>query len=211
MKKILLFIVIVVVLPGVAFADLDKDLRVKFGTAAQADKFTIDNTEITGTGESSGNVQIEFIVSPKRDSGVGYVLGAGLFFRKHSGNDNDPFMPVKVDYKATGLSLTGGIGIKANANFHFEGKLELGLGVGEPTLSSPGVVFNDTDSGAYTSASLILGGYYTFSSPGFQIGLELGAQSFKGDFKIWNNGGFWSDGTVEGSSGTINLMLGYRF
>jgi hypothetical protein len=210
-KKLSLFVVIVVALPGLAFAEMNTDLRVKFGSSAQADELTIDGVTGTGTGESSSNFQVELIFSPKTQASVGFIFGAGLFARKHSGSDNDPIVPVTLDYKAAGLSLTGGIGIKANANLHFEGKLELGLGSGEPTMSSPGFVFNSTDSGSYSSVSFIVGGYYTVSSPGFQIGLELGTQTFEGDFKIWNNGGFWSDGTVEGSSGTVNLVLGYRF
>ena len=210
-KRLLLFVVIAVVLPGIAFAEMNTDLRFKFGSSAQADELTIDGMTGTGTGESSSNFQVELIFSPKTQETVGFLFGAGLFARKHSGSDNDPVTPVTLDYKAAGLSLTGGIGIKANDNLHFEGKLELGLGAGEPTLSSPGFVFNSTDSGAYSSVSLIVGAYYTVSSPGFQIGMELGAQSFEGDFKIWNSGGFWSSGTVEGSSGTINLLLGYRF
>jgi hypothetical protein len=206
-KKLLLFVVIAVALPGIAFAEMDTDLRFKFGSSAQADELTIGGVTGTGTGESSSNVQIELIFSPKTQESVGVIFGAGLFARTHSGSDNT----VTLDYKAAGLSLTGGIGIKANDNVHFEGKLELGLGSGEPDFSSPGFVFNSTDSGAYSSVSLIVGGYYTVSNPGLQIGLELGTQSFKGDFKIMNNGGSWSDGTVEGSSVTVNLVLGYRF
>jgi hypothetical protein len=209
-KKLLLFVVIAVALPGIAFAEMDTDLRFKFGSSAQADELTIDGITGTGSGDSSSNIQVELIFSPKTQESVGFIFGAGLFARTHSGSDNDPITPVTLDYKAAGLSLTGGIGIKATDNLHFEGKLELGLGAGEPTFSAPGMVFNSTDSGSY-SGTFIVGGYYTMSSPGFQIGLELGAQSFEGDFKIWNNGGFWSDGTVEGSSGTINLVLGYRF
>ena len=210
-KRLLLFVVIAVALPGIAFAEMDTDLRFKFGTSAQADELTIGGITGTGSGEGSSNIQVELIFSPKTQESVGLIFGAGLFARTHSGSDNDPVTPVSLDYKAAGLSLTGGIGIKANENVHFEGKLEIGLGSGEPTFSSPGFVFNSTDSGSYSSVSFIVGGYYTVSSPGFQIGLELGAQSFEGDFKIWNNGGFWTDGTVEGSSGTINLVLGYRF
>ncbi len=44
-----------------------------------------------------------------------------------------------------------------------------------------------------------------------QIGLELGSQSFVGNFQIWNNAGYWSDGKVEGSGGIINLVVGVYF
>jgi len=163
------------------------------------------------SGEDSSNIQLEVNVGWYGQSNAGFILSAGLFSRTHSGNDNDPSFPTTVDYEATGLSLGAGVGIKASDHLHFEGKLELGLGSGEGTLSTPGVVWNETDAQGYSSVSFILGAYYTVSKPGFQIGLELGAQSFSGDFNIRNNFGGWETITVEGSSSTANIIVGVRF
>ena len=102
--------------------------------------------------------------------------------------------------------------IKSTENFHFEGKLELGLGVGEPDITTPGLIWNDVNVGPYGSASILFGGYYTFAKPGFQLGLELGLQSYAGDFEIYNSStGRYVEGKTEGSGGVVNLALGYRF
>ena len=196
----------------VAAAGTDVDLRLKFGSAAGADKFEVAGIpEVGSSQQDSGNFQVEVAVLPRTDSGIGFVGTLGIFGREHKGQVNIPFMPTDVKYDASGLSGSVGVSIPAAERVHFEGRVELALGQGKPTLSTPGVVWNATKEGDYTAASLIVGGYYTFSKPSFQLGLELGAQSFEGKFKIWNNVGAWSDGKVKGSGGTANLVLGYRF
>jgi hypothetical protein len=197
--------------PGAAMSRTDKDLRLKFGSAAQIDEISAVGNTFTVSGEDSSNVQIEFTAGMYGQSNVGLVLSAGLFARTHSGKDNDPSLPTTIDYKAKGLSLGVGIGIKASDHLHFEGKLDFGFGSGDGTLSSPGIVFNETEASGYTSVSMILGAYYTVSSPGFQIGLELGAQSFSGDFDIRSNFGGWETLRVKGSNSTANLVVGVRF
>jgi hypothetical protein len=195
----------------IAVAETDIDLRVKIGSAAGADKVEITNiAQADTTSESSGNFQIEVAFSP-RQGPVNFVGTVGIFGRNHAGHVDDLFLPTDVEYDAGGLSGSAGISIAADNNLHFEGRLELALGSGKPTLTSPNAVWNTTKEGGYSSTSLILGGYYTISRPGLQIGLELGAQSFTGNFQIWNNGGFWTDGKVKGSGGTANLVIGYRF
>jgi hypothetical protein len=189
----------------------EKDLRLKFGSAAEIDELAIVGDTFSISGENSSNVQLEFNAGMYGHSNTGLILSVGLFSRTHSGNINDPSLPTTVDYEAVGLSLGAGIGIKASDHLHFEGKLEFGLGSGDGTLSSPGVVFNETESSGYTSVSIIVGAYYTVSSPGFQIGLELGTQSFSGDFDIRSNFGGWETITVEGSNSTANLVVGVRF
>jgi hypothetical protein len=119
--------------------------------------------------------------------------------------------PSKVEYRASGVALTGGIRVRPAKNFHFEGRLELGLGDGELELSTIDFLWNEIQEEGYASFALIAGGYYTFSRPRLQVGLELGLQGFTGDFRIWNNAGFWSEGTVEGGGGTLNVTVGYRF
>ncbi len=195
-----------------AFAEGDVDLRVKLGSAAGADKIELTNLGGADTSKkSSSNFQIEVAFSPRSDTAAHFVGTIGLFGRHHAGHVDDPVLPTDVEYDASGLSGSVGVGIKTNENVHFEGRLELALGAGKPTLTTPGVEWNTTKEGSYVATSLILGGYYTFSKPGFQIGLELGAQSFTGNFQIWNNAGYWSDGKVTGSGGTVNLVIGYRF
>jgi hypothetical protein len=201
-----------VVTAHAAVAETNVDMRVKLGSAAG-----VDTTEVTNIGQAdtsqsdSGNFQIEVAFTPRQGPGANFVGTIGLFGRNHKGHVPDPVLPTDVEYSAAGLSGSAGISIAANEKFHFEGRFELDLGVGEPTLTTPFVTWNPTKEGGYAATSLILGGYFTISKPGLQIGLELGAQSFVGNFQIWNNAGFWSDGKIKGSGGTANLVIGYRF
>jgi sRNA-binding regulator protein Hfq len=182
------------------------DLRLKFGSAAQIEELTEEGLSADLNGENSRNIQVEVIAIMYGQSNVGLLLSAGFFGRQHSGSD--PFLSQNtIDYDAFGFSLGIGMGIKASDNLHFEGKAELGLGSGNAAIKAPGQNVGSTDSGGYASFSLIAGAYYTFSKPGFQLGLELGAQTFKGKF-TYNN---FFDEEVEGSSGTANLVVGYRF
>ncbi len=200
-----------VALPYVARAETDIDLRVKLGSAAGVDKFEISSVEADTSSQSSGNFQIEVAFSPRSDSAANFVGTVGLFGRHHEGQFLDLGAPTDVEYDAGGLSGSAGVGIKANETLHFEGRLEIALGTGKPTLTTPGLIWHETRAGGYSAVSLILGGYATISKPGLQLGLELGAQSFTGNFQIWNSAGYWNDGKVKGSGGTINLVVGYRF
>ncbi len=197
---------------GMAHADMNVDVRVKLGNAAG-----IEHVELTniGTADASedggGNFQVELVLSQKVDAGATLVGGVGLFGRTHKGTVPDPFFPTDVEYDAGGVSGTIGVGIPAGPNLHFEGRVELDLGRGEPTLSTPGAVWNSTQDGAYVAGELLFGGYYTVSKPGLQLGLELGVQSFTGEFQIWNNAGYWNDAKVKGSGGIINFVIGARF
>jgi sRNA-binding regulator protein Hfq len=182
------------------------DIRFKFGTAAQIDKNTENGTSVDLNGEDSSNIQIEVETIMYEESNVGLLLNAGFFVRKHSGSDILTSRN-KIDYDAAGISLGIGIGIRATDNLHFEGKGELGLGAGNAKITAPGQTVGSTKAGGYASVSLIAGAYYTFSKPGFQIGLELGAQTFNGKF-TYND---INDEEVQGSSGTANLVVGYRF
>ncbi len=190
----------------VAAAQTDIDLRMKLGSAAGIDTIEFSDTGTFDVSQSgSSNFQIEVAFTPHQGP-VNFVGTLGVFGRDHEGDD--PFSTTVVKYSAGGLSGSAGISIAADNHLHFEGRLELALGSGEPTFSpSEG----PTREGSYTAASLIFGGYYTLSKPGLQLGLELGAQSFTGNFQIWNSAGFWADGKVKGSSGTANLVIGYRF
>jgi hypothetical protein len=195
-----------------AIAETNVDLRVKLGSSAGVDKTEVTNIVQTDTSQSdSGNFQIEAAFTPQQSSAANFVGTVGLFGRNHKGQIADPVLPTDVEYSAAGLSGSAGISIAATENFHFEGRFELALGAGKPTLTTPFFTWNPTKEGSYAATSLILGGYFTISKPGLQLGLELGAQSFVGNFQIWNNAGFWSDGKVKGSSGTANLVIGYRF
>ena len=189
------------------------DIRVKLGSAAEAEKIEINGDTTTDNfGSNSSNKQVELALSPASDSAVGFVLGWGIFNRKHSGKFYDLGPATTMDYEVTGISVAPGIRILASDNFKFELKLELGWGgAGQLTLETPGYVWNYIDTGEYTSESLIAGWYYTFSKPGLQLGLEIGAQSFQGGFKILNNSGQWVDGTVKGSLGTANIVFGLSF
>ncbi len=210
MKKIIFVIIAAVVLPKLALAELNSDIRVKLGSAPGAEKLELSGTTFDLDRNGGGNFQIEAVLSPVQADPVGFVFSAGLFGRSHKGNENF-FTQTAVEYDAAGISLAGGVGIKASPAFHFEGKVDLDLGVGKPKLSSPTVVWNPTEDGGYAALSLIFGGYYTFGKPGLQLGLELGAQTWKGDFRIQNNIGQWTDASVNGSGGFANLVIGVRF
>jgi len=195
----------------VAVAETGVDLRVKLGSAAGVDTLEFSNIGTFDASQSdSGNFQVEVAFTPEQGP-VNFVGTVGLFGRNHEGHIVDPFEPTDVKYEAGGLSGSAGVSIKANENLHFEGRLELAVGSGKPTLTTPFVIWNPVKEGGYAATSLILGGYFTISKPGLQLGLELGAQSFVGNFQIWNNAGFWADGKVKGSGGTANLVIGYRF
>jgi len=152
-------------------------------------------------------------MTTRSQSGVGFVGTVGLFGRSHSGKGPSPPFPgtTTIDYDAYGVAGSVGVSLRANENLHFEGRLELGVGDGEPKLTTTGFTWNQVKSGLYTSASLIFGGYYTIATPGVQIGLELGSQSFEGEFQIWNNSGYWSDGKVSGGGVIGNVSVGFRF
>lgn len=215
MKKIAMLIVLLLVLPCMAFA-LDLDLRFKGGQAAGLDEMNITDAFVmaTGSGESSRNFQVELALAPLSQRTVSPVFTIGFFDREHAGTVSDSFAgltPTGVEYNVQGVTFGAGIRVKASDNLHFEGRLEAGAGEGKPNLSTIGVVWNDVKKGSYASFSLIVGTYFTISKPGLQLGLELGAQSFSGDFQIFNSGGFWSDADVHGSGGIANLVIGYRF
>src|SRR5271169_218950 len=194
--------------PSAATSQNVTDIRFKFGTAAQMNKLTENGTSSDLNGEACSNIQFEVNTIMYGQSNVGLLLSAGFFVRDHAGSDI-LISQNKIDYYAAGFSLGIGMGIKANDHLHFEGKTELGLGDGNAKITAPGQVVGSTTPGEYASLSLIAGAYYTFSKPGFQIGLELGAQTFSGNFKYNSNSSY--DETVEGSNGTANLVVGYRF
>jgi hypothetical protein len=209
----LVLLITAFVTASVGYAETNVDVRLKLGNAAG-----IDTTEFTNfpggatSGDGGGNFQIEMVASQKQETGVTLVVGGGIFARNHKGNINDVlFPPTSVEYKAAGLSGTVGVGVNANANLHFEGRLELDLGRGKPTLTSPFAFYNSVTDGAYGAAAVIVGGYYTVGKPGLQIGLELGVQSFSGEYQIWNNFGFWNDAKEKGSGGIANFVIGARF
>ena len=209
MKKIILVILAAIVLPKLAFAELNSDIRVKLGSAPGAKEFEVNGITTDLERDGGGNFQIEAVFSPVQADPVGFVFSAGIFGRNHRGNEN-VFTQSRVEYDAGGISVAGGLGIKASPNFHFEGKLGLDLGAGRPK-STPGLGWFSTENGGYAALSLIFGGYYTVGKPGLQLGLELGAQSWNGDFRYQNNVGQWTDGTVKGSGGFANFVIGVRF
>ena len=210
----LVFFLVMLATADIARAEINADVRVKLGSATGVDTMDFSNFPSSAVAEDGGgNFQVELVIAQKVDTGATLVGGAGIFGRTHKGNMNDLFFPAtSVEYDAGGLSGTIGVGVIANPNLHFEGRLELDLGRGKPTLTTPfWPPYNPVQEGDYAAAALILGGYYTVSKPGLQLGFELGAQSFTGNFQIWNNAGFWNDAKAKGSGGFVNLVIGARF
>lgn len=209
-RKIALIAIYCLAVPLVAFAEINTDLRIKLGSAAGVKEVEATNIgQVDTSPKSSGNFQIEVAMSQKQESGPFLVGSVGLFGRSHSGHYDA--LPTDIKYDAGGISAAAGAGVKVNDNIHFEGKLEIGVGSGKPTLTTPGFTWNTVQEGIYSSASLLVGGYYTIAKPGLQIGLELGTQSFIGNFQIWNSAGYWVDSSVKGSGGTANIVFGYQF
>jgi hypothetical protein len=132
--------------------------------------------------------------------------------RTHSGKADDPLIQGTINYEASGLCFSGGLWIKPSDRLHIEVKAEFGFGSGWATLSNTRFVSGQTQGRSYVSGSAILGLYYSASNLGFQVGLELGWQSFGGDFEVQNSASkHWEGGSVEGSGVTANVALGYRF
>jgi hypothetical protein len=209
---------------GVALPDLHQqaipkktptnvDIRAKYGIAPGADniQFTPVGDKSSNSDKAGRNVQVEVAISPKQDSMAGPVFSVGVFKRQHSGRIIESSNVTTMDYDASGVCIGGGLRLKASDNFHFEVKIELGLGQGDVTLESSNSVWNQTKKDTYTSAALITGWYYTFSKPGIQLGFEIGAQTFTGEFELWNDGGYWASGKVIGTGFMGNLALGLRF
>jgi hypothetical protein len=211
MRKLIIVIAVAYALavPKPALAELNTDIRVKLGSAPGINKFEANGLTAGLDKDGGGNFQVEVALSPVQENPVGFVFSAGIFGRTHKGTENT-FPQTEIEYNAGGLSFAGGVGIKASPNFHFEGKLGLDLGAGKPK-STPSVGWVSTEDRGYAALSLIFGGYYSVSKPGFQIGLELGAQSWAGDFRFMNSFGQWSDATVKGNGGFVNLVIGSRF
>jgi len=200
-------------LTAMGASDDDLVIRMKIGSAAQIDHGAIGTDSGPIAGEQSSNAQFEFLFSHYVNPVMSAIIGAGYFSRQHSGSENIGvgFGSTTFDYDAKGYTIVGGMGFKASENARWEARIELGMGEGKPSLSTPGFSWNNTDSGTYTSTSVIVGGYYAFSKPGLELGLELGSQTFDGDWKIWSNNGYWMDSNVKGSSSIINFIFGYRF
>lgn len=189
------------------------DVRMKFGNAAGADKieFTPGGDMESDTDRHGGNVQVEVAISPIQGSMAGPVFTVGVFGRQHSGKIIERTRTTTMKYDASGVSLAGGLRLKASERFHFEIKVEVGVGQGGVKLESPNYAWNKTRDSTYSSVATIAGWYYAFSKPGLQLGLEIGAQSFTGEFDIWNTAGHWDSGKITGSSGIANLALGFHF
>ncbi len=217
MKKITLILVVLLVLPGIALAEMRVDLRFRAGNAAGVDKLEVFPDTFNGSGDTSRNIQFDAVLTPLATAPVSPLFSFGIFNRRHSGSVLDltepGSAPITVDYNVTGVNLGIGMSIRANDNLHFEAKFEFSGGEGEPDLSGPGWIFGSIESDSYGATSFLVGGYYTIMDPGVQLGLELGAQSFRGDFQIHdiNFPEFVYDGTVRGSGGIVNFVVGYRF
>lgn len=204
------------VLPCIALAQPNVDLRFKLGNAAGADRLEIFPDTATGSGDGGSNFQFEAAITPIPNAPVSPLITFGLFRRTHSGTVSDPIgglPPTDVDYNVTGLSLGVGMSIRATNRLHFEAKFEFSGGQGEPDLTTPGSIWGATETDSYGATSFIVGTYYTITEPGVQLGLEVGAQSFRGDFQIHDPTApeFVFDGTVKGSGGIVNFVVGFRF
>jgi len=211
-KPILLFLAILFAFPCLAFAGIDTDLRIKLGSVAGADRIVFINAVGHGSNNNGTNAQVEVVLSPQRDRAVGFIMAISAFHRQHEGQTHDLSLPIKVDYAVTGMSIAPGVRLRISDTWNFEGKLELGAGnAGNVTVNSPGVIWNATKTGSYESASLIAGWYYLFKSAASRVGLEVGGQTFKGNFEIWSNHGYWTDGHVTGTGGTVNIVYGIQF
>lgn len=211
-KPILLFLAIMFAFPCLVLADIDTDVRVKYGTAAGADGIEFKNAVGHRSNGSGTNAQAEVVLSRHQDSNVRFITAIGVFHRQHSEEINDLSIPIKVDYSVTGMSIAPGARLRFNDALSFEVKLEVGLGnAGQVTLNSPGVNWNATKKGDYRSISMVWGAYYLFKSSPIRVGVEVGMQKFQGDFEILSNGGNWSSATVPGEGGTANIVCGYQF
>jgi hypothetical protein len=210
--SLLLLLILRFAFPGFVFAGTDMDLRLKFGTAAGAQRLDFGNIVGHGSSDKGTNAQIEVILSRRQDTPVRFLMAFGAFSRRHEGKINDLSFPAKVDYSVAGLSFAPGVRVRINDTWNFEGRIEAGFGnSGKLTLDSPGVIWNDTKKGDYQSISLIAGMYYLFKNTTSRLGLEIGMQEFNGDFEIRTNGGIWTAANVTGRSAIANIVYGIQF
>ncbi|MDH4162328.1 MAG: hypothetical protein OEW15_06505 [Nitrospirota bacterium] len=187
--------------------DASVEMRLKVGSAPGIDEWKVGSASPAAvTPDGGGNLQFDFVLGFYRDSSVALLMSGGVFARSHQGKT--PLS--KIDYDASGLAFAGGVRFNTSDHLHFEGKLEMDLGSGMPKPETLGITGSYVEAGSYAAASLIIGGYYTFSTPGIQLGLELGSQAFKGSFRTLSTG-LWIDQNVSGGDGIVNLVAGYRF
>lgn len=187
--------------------DASVEMRIKMGSAPGFNEMTANNITTTGSKDGGANAQFDFVLGFYRDSPVGFLLSGGVFTRRHSGT----FGASKIDYDASGMAFAAGVRIRSSEHLHFEGKFEMDIGSGKPGAADLGLPTGSVEAGGYGAASLIAGAYYTISTPGLQIGLELGGQGFTGNFRTAAPGWTWIDQSVSGGGGTVNLTAGYRF
>ncbi|HTF99268.1 MAG TPA: hypothetical protein VK654_01620 [Nitrospirota bacterium] len=213
MKKIIALILIAMIaLPELVSAEIDTDLRIKYGTAAGAQRLELVNFVGHGSGDKGSNASIELALSLRRESKVRFMISLGAFHRQHTGDMNDLSYPTNVNYEVDGLSLAPGVRVKINERWYAEGKVEIGRGnEGRVTFNSPGVAWNATKTGTYGSLSVIGGIYYLFKNISSRVGVELGVQTFQGDFGIWSNYGYWDTCSVTGTSPIANIAYSYQF
>jgi hypothetical protein len=211
-KTILLFLVTMFAFPCLALAEIDTDLRFKFGRAAGSDKIEFENAVGHDSNKNGTNAQVEIVLGPQRDSIASFIMAIGFFHRQHSVEIQDLSVPLKVDYSVAGMNIAPGARLRINDTLNAEVKLEVGLGnAGQVTLNSPGINWNATKKGNYRSISLVWGGYYLFKSSSIRVGVEVGMQTFNGDFEIWSNSGKWSSANVTGEGGMANIVCGFQF
>ncbi len=210
----LLLVTAVLMTANVGHAEVNVDVRAKLGYATGVENVEFTDVMATNGSQNGGaNFQIELILSQKVDAGATFVGGVGLFDRTHKGEVSFQSPPgvTDVEYDAVGISGTAGVSYKVSDNFHIEGRGELDIGEGKPTLSTPNVIWHSVQDGPYVAVELLLGGYYTVSYPGLQLGLELGLEAFAGNFQIRSNSGSWIDSYAKGRGGCGNLVIGWRF
>ncbi len=215
-SPILLVLAALLLVPAYAFA-ADFDVRIKGGKVPGVDTMYIESIvdATDGNADSSNNAQAELVVAFMRGR-FSPLFTIGGFNRSHSGTVTDLWAgmyPTLVNYDASGLTVGGGVRYKISPYFNMEAKIELGFGSGKNvSFVTPGdVPWNQIKAEEYVSSSLIIGGYFVGGKPGPIVGVEVGFQEWTGDFQIWNNRGFWSDGYVSGSGGMVNLVVGVRF
>jgi len=218
-KHLLLLLVIMLAFPCLVSAEIDRDLRLKLGSAPGTDRIEIENSVWPSTighgpeNHRGTNVQVEVVFSPHtRGSFAGFILGVGLFYRQHPGEIQNLSIPIKVDYSAIGMSMAPGLRFRINDAWNVDWKVEWGVGRAKKVaLDSPGVNWNATRKGEYISLGPIVGCYYLFENSTSRVGLEFGYQKFWGDFEIRSNSGSWSEGTLSGVNRTVNIVYGIQF
>ena len=156
----------------------DIPVRISYGNAAGMDEVEIFGETIESV-EDDSNGRLEILLVPRswKKNDVGWMLGAGFFYAKHSGTVN---AVNKIEITALGALLQGSLAVKAGEAFVIELGPYLGFGLGEHEVTYVTSEDNYDDSGLYAFIG-VKGGAFVLLHDNAELGVELGYETFSSE------------------------------